>query len=458
MGIPLVLRMTKSMPFRLRAGFAALLLLGLAACASNEAPPPAPAPAPIAPVEVTPPEPVAPVPTRPARDASKFLSPAFLRGHDAVRVALILPFNSTNARVKELVSSMANAAQLALFEFQAKDVLIMRYDSGTDAAAAAKAGQQAIDQGADIILGPLFASSVAGIAPVASKAQVPVVAFSTDSATAGNGVYLLSFPPDQDVKRIVAYAMSQGLNNFAELVPQGAYGRRASDAFESEVRANGGKIAKVAAYSNDPAQMENAIRSIIGAGAVRQTVATPGADAEVDPGTGAGATPATPAPTLPFNAVFIPDGAASLKGIASLLAEYGVSSTNARFLGTGLWDDPSLDDVPALANGWYPAPPSEGQAQFASRYQQAYGAAPARLAGLAYDAMSLAIVLSRQGGDRFTTTSLTNPDGFAGIDGVFRFAPNGLVERGLAVYEIHPGGATMIDPAPASFKAQAAGY
>lgn len=450
--------MTTSIAVRLRAVPAVIFLLFLAACASDTAPVPAPAPAPVAAApEAVPPAPVAPEPVKPLRDTTKFLNPGFMAGQDTVRVALILPFNSGTARVKELAQSMANAAQLALFEFQAKDVLLMTYDSGTDAASAAAAGQHALDQGADIILGPLFASSVTGLAPLAAKVQVPVVAFSTDSSTAGNGVYLLSFPPDQDVKRIVAYARSRGLSHFAELVPQGAYGRRASDAFEAEVQAEGGTIARRGDYSSDPAQMENAIRKIIGAGAQKVSPATSETDAEVDPGTGGGpAVPGTaPAPSLAFDAVFIPDGAASLQGVTGLLSDYGVSSANVRFLGTGLWDDPSLISVPSLEGGWYPAPPSDGRLSFASRYQQTYGSTPPRLAGLAYDAMSLAIVLSRRpAADRYSAAALTNPDGFAGLDGVFRFAPNGLVERGLAVYEIHPGGATQIDPAPTDFKAQ----
>ncbi len=452
--------MTTSIAVRLRAVPAVIFLLFLAACASDTAPKPAPAPAPapaaMAPV-VAPSAPAASAPAKPLRDATKFLKPGFMTGQDTVRVALILPFNSGTARVKELAQSMSNAAQLALFEFQAKDVLLMTYDSGTNAASAAAAGQRALDQGADIILGPLFASSVTGIAPVAARVQVPVVAFSTDSSTAGNGVYLLSFPPDQDVKRIVGYARSRGLSRFAELVPQGAYGRRASDAFEAEVQAEGGTIARKGDYSSDPAQMENAIRKILGAGAQKVSDAAPGNDAEVDPGTGSGpAVPGTsPAPSLAFDAIFIPDGAASLQGVTGLLSDYGVHSANVRFLGTGLWDDPTLASAPSLEGGWYPAPPSDGRLSFASRYQQAYGNTPPRLAGLAYDAMSLAIVLSRRSAtDRYSAAALTSPDGFSGLDGVFRFASSGLVERGLAVYEIHPGGATLLDPAPTDFKAQ----
>ncbi|MEX2249797.1 MAG: penicillin-binding protein activator, partial [Parvibaculum sp.] len=50
--------------------------------------------------------------------------------------------------------------------------------------------------------------------------------------------------------------------------------------------------------------------------------------------------------------------------------------------------------------------------------------------------------------------ALTDPDGFAGVDGIFRFMADGRTERGLAVMEVRPGGAVVVDPAPTSFRPQ----
>ena len=53
---------------------------------------------------------------------------------------------------------------------------------------------------------------------------------------------------------------------------------------------------------------------------------------------------------------------------------------------------------------------------------------------------------------QLTDQAIQNPNGFTGVDGLFRFTPNGLVQRGLAVLEVEPQGAIVISPAPQSFQ------
>ena len=132
---------------------------------------------------------------------------------------------------------------------------------------------------------------------------------------------------------------------------------------------------------------------------------------------------------------------------------YDIDPTQVRLLGTALWDDVALAAEPALIGGWFAAPAPEQWKSFAQRYRALYGGEPPRIASLAYDATALVAVLGRaEGGAGFGPEALTNPSGFAGVDGVFRFTPDGKVERGLAVYEMQSGGPVVIDPAPASFE------
>ena len=84
--------------------------------------------------------------------------------------------------------------------------------SGT-AQGAAAAAQAAISEGAELLLGPLYAAEVQAVAPVARQANVPVLAFSSDRKVAGNGVYLLSFLAGADVDRAVTFAASNGKRN-----------------------------------------------------------------------------------------------------------------------------------------------------------------------------------------------------------------------------------------------------
>ena len=123
-----------------------------------------------------------------------------------------------------------------------------------------------------------------------------------------------------------------------------------------------------------------------------------------------------------------------------------------RLLGSGLWDDPSIAGEPALSGGWFAASPPELRREFETRFQATYNHPPPRLASLAFDAAALASVLAKAGGNApFTHDSILNPSGFTGVDGLFRFTPQGLVQRGLAVIEVQPQGNIVVSPAPHDF-------
>lgn len=411
-------RFAKTVKTALALGIA----LTLAACSGTREAPPQVTPPPK--VEVTPPPQAEP----PAytRDPSRFYTPAHMAaaGERPIRVALLLPFNSPRENVRSLSNALYNSAQLALFEFDTPGILLMPKATGGTAAGARRAAQEALDAGADLILGPLFAEEVTAVAPLAEQVNVPVVAFSSDSSVGGDGVHLLSFPLDQDVERIVDYATLQGHTNFAALYPQGTYGDRVRAAFQRAVGARAGQVVTATSYPSSPEGMYEPARRVAGA-------------------YGGGN----------YSALFIPEGDGQLKSLAPLLPYYDVDPRDVKFLGTGLWDDPSLAREPPLAGAWFPAPPPEGHDQFLIRYRRAYGDQPPRIASLGYDAVSLAIALSTlPEGSRFTPEALTNPDGFAGVDGIFRFMPDGRTERGLAILEIRPTGAVVVDPAPTSFR------
>ena len=68
-------------------------------------------------------------------------------------------------------------------------------------------------------------------------------------------------------------------------------------------------------------------------------------------------------------------------------------------------------------------------------------------------AFAIVAALSNQGSQRFAPETLTNPSGFAGIDGMFRFRSDGSNERGLAVMKVASGGGTPVAGSPKSFGA-----
>jgi hypothetical protein len=155
---------------------------------------------------------------------------------------------------------------------------------------------------------------------------------------------------------------------------------------------------------------------------------------------------------LPFDALLVPAGGKKLQAIAALLPFFDIDPAKIKMLGTGQWGAKGVGAEPALIGGWYAAPPPAARINFIRQYKELYGKNPHRLATLAYDASALAAVLSRaKEGPNFSGAAITTSSGFAGRDGIFRFLPEGVAERGLAVLQLTPRGSKVIDTAPASF-------
>jgi hypothetical protein len=171
-------------------------------------------------------------------------------------------------------------------------------------------------------------------------------------------------------------------------------------------------------------------------------------------GATAGAAPASVAPLAPsFDALLLPEGGARLKQIAAQVKGAGGNAKPVQLLGSGLWDTPDIGSDPALVGGWFASSPPEARQDFERRFSATYGHNPPRLASLGYDSAALAAVLAHgQAGEPFSQQAILNPSGFTGVDGLFRFAPNGLVQRGLAVLEVEPQGTSVVSPAPQSFQ------
>jgi ABC-type branched-subunit amino acid transport system substrate-binding protein len=354
-----------------------------------------------------------------SRESAQPAQPSTTVGSGEVRTGLILPF-SASGNAGLAAQAMKNAAEMALADFNPTNIqLLIKDDAGTTQGAYT-AAQQALEEGAEIILGPPFAHSVGQVGQLARARGVPVIAFSTDANVAARGIYLLSFLPESDVDRIVGYAVSRGKRSFAALVPDNPYGTVVQAAFQQTVARQGGRVVALERYSTDQQQMREAVARV--AQAASQA-----------------------------DAIFIPDG--SDAAVIEALTQGGVDPRRVQILGTGLWtDDPQIAANRALQGAWFAAPEPQGYRNFANRYRGRFGRDPLRNATLAYDAVALvAALIKTQGAQRFTEPVLTSASGFSGIDGIFRFRADGTTERGLAVLRVAPSGAQVISPAPKTF-------
>ena len=329
------------------------------------------------------------------------------------RVALLVPLSGPNAGVGQ---SIANAATMAVLDTNAGNLRITNYDTGSDPAAAAA---RAVSDGNELILGPLMAGEVDAVAHAARPAHIPVISFSNDAAAAGRDVFVMGSLPGQSIARTVSYAAGQGSRRFAALVPSGEYGSRAAPALAAAVRDAGGSVVATEAYERGNTSVGSAAHRLAAKGG--------------------------------YDAVMILDGGR----IARLAApQLKVAAAPAHVLGTELWSgDAALLTAPALRGAWFSALPDTRFRQFSASYKTRFGAQPYRLATMGYDAVLLTLRIARDwtGSGPFPVGRLTDPSGFLGLDGPFRFMRNGLIERAFEVREVRAGGVTVVSPAPSGF-------
>ena len=406
------------------------------------APPPEPAPVVLTP----PPEPVPP--PAPA-------GPPPMPG--AARVALLLPLTGRSA---VLGKALLDAAQMALFDVRADDLVLMPRDTRGTPDGAARAAATAIAEGATLIIGPLFAGSVATVAPLARSAGVNVVAFSSDRNVAGPGVFIMGLLPEQQIERVVAYAASQGYTRFSALAPSSTYGQTVVGALRRATQANGVRVVSPAFYPADVTAASDLV-DIVRAFAdydrrhealLDQRRRLKARDDEVSRAALVRLEPLDTLGEVDFDAVLVPEGGSRLLTVAPMLPYYDIDPAAVRFLGTAQWETAAIGAESALYGGWFAAPPPAGRAGFERRFADAFGRQPPRLATLAYDAVALVGALVRQsGGAGLSVEVLTNAGGFRGVDGLFRFTADGTNQRGLAVLEVGPDGVMTVSAAPDSF-------
>ncbi len=439
-----------------KTAIAAALTLGLAACGTTREPAPLPR-ADLPPLSETLPDPGFEEPVAPP--APEPLTARHMNGLAPVRVALLLPLSAEDDGIRHVAEGMRDAAELALFQMNRPDVLVIPKDTRGEPAQAARAAQEALMDGAEIVLGPLLAESVRAVAPLTQAQGVPVIAFSSDRDVAGNGVYLLSFQVEEEIRRVVSFATLNDITSFAALVPENPYGEKVVQALQTEILNGGSELRHLQPYNPFTDDFRDPVRSIAEYGerrealaeqrtelASRQDEASRRALARLEETQTWGA--------VSYQAVLLPEGGTTLRSLAPMLPYFDIDNRVVRFLGTGLWDDPSLWSEPSLQGGWFAAPPPEGREGFQALFEQSFDARPPRLASLAYDAVTLAAALSSAPeGQRFAIDQLTTPGGFAGIDGLFRFRPDGTAERGLAVLQVTGGSVEVVSEAPMMFPA-----
>jgi branched-chain amino acid transport system substrate-binding protein len=350
-----------------------------------------------------------------------------------VKVAILLPLSGPNASIGQ---AMLQSAQLALFDMGYENFELMPRDTQGNAQGGLQAATAAANDGAQLILGPLFSDAAKAAKGVAARKNLNIITFSTDWTLAGGNSFVMGFLPFSQVQRVTRFAAANGIRRIGLLAPTDKYGDAVTQSFEQNAYQNAIQISKNMRFDANDRNITPKLQPF--------TVDETGTQG-----------------SAPYEAVFMPIGGAQAGIIGSALSYYGLPPSKVRRLGTGLMDDTKLAGEQNLQGAWFAAPAPRARRTFERRYKDTFGGTPPRLSTLAYDATALAAVLAANGFQStgradFSRQALMNPNGFAGIDGIFRFRNTGLVERGLAVLEYRNGRIIEVDPAPQTF--QSTGY
>lgn len=353
------------------------------------------------------------------------VSPAGGNGSGQIQVALLVPGDSGQASDVLLARSLENAARLAIGDLKTVRVDLRVYNTAGSPALAASQAKQAVADGAQVILGPVFAQEANAAGVAVAPANVNVLSFSNNADIAGNNVFVLGPTFDNTAKRLATFAVRQGKGRIMIVHDRNTAGELGRAAIDRSVRASGGTIVAVGGYEFS----QNGV--VAAAPAIAKTAKEAAAQS-----------------------VFLTaDSAGALPLVSQMLVDNGLNSQNVQFIGLTRWDIPAETlGLPGVQGGWFAMPDPALYAQFQSRYSAAYSEAPHPIASLAYDGIAAIGALSRSDlRGPLSKSALTQGAGFVGVNGIFRLRDDGQNERGLAIAQIQNGQAKIIESAPRSF-------
>lgn len=344
----------------------------------------------------------------------------------SVQVALLIPSGSGQSQDELFGQNLENAARLAMADLSGVNIDLRVYKTGGSPARASALAKQAVDEGAQVILGPFYSEEANAAGVAVANSGVNVLAFSNNAAIAGGNVFVLGQTFDNTAKRLAGYAVRNGKSKVLIVNDRNVAGEVGKAAIERGVASAGGSVVGVTSYEFSQNGIVQAASGIV------STAKSSGA-----------------------TALFLTaDTAGALPLLSQLLVDNGIDRGTTQFIGLTRWDiPPATLALPGVQGGWFAMPDPGLQAQFRARYQGAYGSQPVPVAGLAYDGIAAigALANRAKGGAPLSKGDLTQSAGFAGVSGIFRLLPNGTNERGLAVATIRANQVVVIESAPRSF-------
>ena len=371
------------------------------------------------------------------------------------RVGVLLPLSGEASRYG---NGLKNATMLALDDAKNPDLILQYYDTKGSDEGARIAVENAINQNVQMIIGPLKSSSVKAISPQTTRKNIPVIAFSTTEDVLQPSVYTLGLLVDEQVDRIVSYAVKQGRSKLALLVPDNATGIAVAKAAAKAAQKNHIVITRIAFYPPNTTDFSTILKEMTDYNtrynrmeklkASLKAKAANG-DAEAQRALKRVSTHDTLG-EVDFDMVLIPEKGAKLKSAVAMFGYYDVYTPDVKFLGTSIWENSTLNGESTIIGSWYPVISRSHSNYFVNKYNYVFNERPQALYSLGYDAVALANAISKQDTSNYGAI-ITNPDGYVGINGMFRLFENGRNQHSLDIVEVTKEGEKVVDQAPDRF-------
>ena len=366
-------------------------------------------------------------------DDDEFVLPA--KEPDRLRVALMAPLSGKH---KQFGEELRKGAELALFTVANPKIEMLIYDTASDgkndSQMIAQAAAKAMQNGADIIIGPLFTKSVEQVKKIADFNAIPMIVFSNNVNVAGSQRWVMGYLPEQQLDSLLGFAVADGRERFAILAEATDFGKRLADHAKNRLQEFGFKTEEIAILSADDLADETMLKRKIRTFARYKAPSDEEEEILVI--------------ESPYDAVVFAGGPSFALRTAPVLAYYDVGPDNSLYLGTALWNQNQLLSEPSLQGGIFAKRPSVADPVFEEKWAQVWPQdVSGQLARLGFDGMAL--VSSLTAIERADwTAKITDDSGFNGYSGAFRLRDNGSNIRAYEIRRIWAGKSDIIQRAP----------
>jgi uncharacterized protein len=180
-----------------------------------------------------------------------------------MHIAVLLPHTGPIAAIAEALRDGFIAAHF-LRDNSAYTPTIHFYDTGPDPAAVSAVYRQALDDGADFVVGPLTRQGVNRIAE-GGRLGVPTLTlnYSDSDRLSDPNLFQFGLAPEDEARQVAQRAWLDGHNNALAIVPDDEWGRRVAEAFQDDWSQFGGRLLEIETYPSEINDFSEQIRRLL---------------------------------------------------------------------------------------------------------------------------------------------------------------------------------------------------